>query len=168
MTMNAASGKRVPGGALPRSARLASRNTASAAKSIRESFASEIAPGRRRHNAMPAASPMLVMISRARRNARDTAGRVSKLRSADAACSARLAGFQTVRMNTSSGIPTGTVKILDVLRDGRLHFVFCLRLTLDEPQASAFDIHVINRCDVQREELRHEQSTDNREPKRPP
>ena len=104
---NSASGSRVPGGALPRSARLDNRTTASMANSIKESFASDTAPGRRIQSAMPAATPTPVMMKRAARNTSDSVDRELRYQTLEAACSARLAGFQIVRMTISRKIQAG-------------------------------------------------------------
>ena len=167
--MNAARGNRVPGGALPRSARLASLIAASADKRISESLASGTAPARPIHSAIPAARPTLVMTKRAPRSASDSPERASMFDSADVACSTRLAGFQMTRMAASSRIPAGTApELAGELRDSRLHLVvFCFRLPPDEPQPGAFDIHVVHRCDVERQELRYEQSADDCKAERP-
>jgi hypothetical protein len=105
--MNIASGSRVPGGALPRSTRLASLTTASMAKSISASLASHTAPGLRSHSAKPAATPTLVMMSRAARTTIDSVYRYSMFDTIDAARSASVAGFQTVRMKMSGSIQSG-------------------------------------------------------------
>jgi len=102
-----ANGRRVPGGALPKSTRVDNRAIASMAKSASASFVSQTAPGRRSESAMPAATPTLVMRSRTPRNTIETVDRVSMLANVDAACNARFAGFQIVRMKIRNRIPTG-------------------------------------------------------------
>src|SRR6187402_2523238 len=106
--MNSASGRRVPGGALPMSTRVESLATVPTAKRTSASFASDTAPGRRNHRARPAATPTLVIISRAARKNNDSVGRVPIVHTIDEASSARLAGFHMVRMKTRNRIPTGT------------------------------------------------------------
>ena len=56
---------------------------------------------------MPAASPTLVMRRRATRNTIETVDRDPMLANAEAACSARFAGFQIVRIKIRNRIPTG-------------------------------------------------------------
>ena len=69
---------------------------ASAPNSANASFASHTAPGRRRHNARPAATPTLVITRRAPRKTKDNVDRELKCARLVAACKARLAGFHTV------------------------------------------------------------------------
>ena len=114
--MNIASGSRVPGGALPTSARLDSRTTASTPNSISEIFASHTAPGLCIQSEIPAATPMLVMMKRTARNTTDSVDRAAIFHTVDAACSASIAGFQIVKMKISgriqSGIPVRSTRIL--------------------------------------------------------
>ena len=96
-----------PAAQLPRSVRVDSLATASMAKRTNESFASHTAPGRRRQSAIPAATPIPVMRSRAARKISDSVDRVSILPTAEDAWSARLTGFQIVRITMSSRMPKG-------------------------------------------------------------
>ena len=59
---------------------------------------------------MPAATPTLVMMSRAARNTSDSVDRDSMFDNVDAACSARFAGFQIVRMKISGRIQSGILR----------------------------------------------------------
>lgn len=108
-------GKRVPGGALDRSTRVESRTTASMPKSINASFASHTAPGRRRHRAMPAATPTLVIARRAPRNSSENVDLEPRFHTLDEACSARLAGFQTVSSSTRTTSQPPTTVIDGIL-----------------------------------------------------
>ena len=111
--MKIARGKRVPGGAVDRSTRVERRTTASAPNSANASFASHTAPGRRRHNARPAATPTLVITRRAPRKTKDNVDRELKCARLVAACKARLAGFHTVnsRIKMRSQPPAGILRI---------------------------------------------------------
>ncbi len=108
--MNSASGRRAPGGALPRSTRVDSLSAASMPKSMSASLASGTAPAWRSQSARPAAIPTLVMASRAARNASDSVDRAPMFQTIDDACSASIAGFQIVRMKMSGRIQSGILE----------------------------------------------------------
>ena len=102
--IKSAVGRRVPGGALDKSVRVDSRTTASMANRISASLASHTAPGRRNHNAIPAATPTLVIASLAPRKITESVDRAPMFQTLEAAWKAKVPGFQIVKMKIRTRI----------------------------------------------------------------